>query len=104
MDVSEDELLNSGFKKEEIQKIKNNVEIYGGTLGEAIQSLAKRFLMAMCVISFCLIVFVFLVIFGRPETVYSGSIGLLCGIAVAIFVQPPVLAYKSWRYRKSVRR
>jgi membrane protein YdbS with pleckstrin-like domain len=40
---------------------------------------------------------------GSSETVFSGGIALLCGCAVAIFVQPPVLSYKSWRYQRANR-
>ncbi len=40
MDVTEDALLRSGFTQSDVQKIKNNVESYGGTLGEAIQDLS----------------------------------------------------------------
>lgn len=98
MDVTEEALLRSGFTSAELQKIKNNVESYGGTLGEAIQDLARRFFITLWVVSLCVSVFVFLLAFSSEESIFSGGIGLSCGIAVAIFVQPPVLAYKSWRF------
>jgi hypothetical protein len=53
-----------------LQKIKNNVESYGGTLGNAIRDLARRFILAMWVVSGCLAVFIFLVIFAS-ERVFS---------------------------------
>ena len=37
MKVTDEALLRSGFTPSDLQKIKNNVESYGGTLGEAIQ-------------------------------------------------------------------
>ncbi|MGY3161025.1 hypothetical protein ACVWVR_000293 [Ewingella americana] len=43
MKVSETSLLESGFSHVEVQKIKNNVELFGGTLEEAINDLARRF-------------------------------------------------------------
>lgn len=43
MKVTDEALLRSGFTPSDLQKIKNNVESYGGTLGEAIQDLANRF-------------------------------------------------------------
>ncbi|MBS1207401.1 MAG: hypothetical protein H6R25_4300 [Proteobacteria bacterium] len=98
MDVTEDALLRSGFTQSDLQKIKNNVESYGGTLGNAIRDLARRFILALWVVSGCLAVFIFLVIFASEESVFSGAIGLSCGVAVAIFIQPPVLAYKAWRF------
>ncbi|MGY0114644.1 hypothetical protein ACWYXD_07010 [Enterobacter roggenkampii] len=98
MDVTDEALLNSGFTPSDLKKIKNNVESYGGTLGNAIRDLARRFILAVWVVSGCLAVFIFLVMFASEQSVFSGAIGLSCGAAVAIFIQPPVLAYKSWRF------
>jgi hypothetical protein len=98
MDVTDEALLSSGFTPSDLKKIKNNVESYGGTLGNAIRDLARRFILAVWVVSGCLAVFIFLVMFASEQSVFSGAIGLSCGAAVAIFIQPPVLAYKSWRF------
>ncbi|MCA4823162.1 MAG: hypothetical protein KJJ56_07115 [Serratia rubidaea] len=100
MKVSEEKLLSSGFSQADLQKVKSNVDSYGGTLSEAIHDLANRFIIAACIVGCCLAVLVLLVLFGPTESLFGGSIGLLCGIAVAVFVQPPLLAYKSWRYKK----
>ncbi|WP_371601278.1 hypothetical protein [Pantoea sp. AV62] len=43
MKVSEAALLKSGFSHADLQKIKNNVDSYGGSLGESIHDLANRF-------------------------------------------------------------
>lgn len=98
MKVTDEALLRSGFSPSDLQKIKNNVESYSGTLGNAIRDLARRFILAVWVVSGCLAVFIFLLIFASEQSVFSGAIGLSCGAAVAIFIQPPVLAYKSWRF------
>ncbi len=37
MNVTDEALLSTGFTPSVLQKIKNNVESYGGTLGETIQ-------------------------------------------------------------------
>lgn len=100
MKVSEVDLLRSGFSNADLLKIKNNLQSYGGSLAEAIQDLANRFILASSVIFCCLVVWGLLIAFGSDENVFAGSIGLLCGIAVAVFIQPPMLAYKSWRYRR----
>lgn len=100
MKVNEANLLKSGFSSIDIQKIKNNTENYAGSIGDTIQDLANRFVIASFVVAGCLAVLVLLFLFGSAESLFAGSIGLLCGIAVAIFVQPPVLAYKSWRYKR----
>lgn len=39
MKVSEADLLKSGFTDADLKKIKNNLESYGGTLGEAVADL-----------------------------------------------------------------
>lgn len=103
MKVNDANLLESGFSSIDIQKIKNNTENYGGSVDDTIQDLANRFVIAIFVVAGCLVVFVLLVLFGSAESLFAGSVGLLCGIAVAIFIQPPVLAYKSWRYRRTNR-
>lgn len=103
MNVSEETLLRAGFSPADLRKVKNNLESYGGTLGDAIQDLARRFIIATSVVLGCVAVFIFLLFFGSSETIFSGGIALLCGIAVAVFVQPPVLSYKSWRYQKTNR-
>ncbi|PSN08408.1 hypothetical protein [Siccibacter turicensis] len=100
MKVNNATLLKAGFSSIDIQKIKKNTENYGGSMDEAIQDLASRFVIAVFTVAGCLIVFVLLVLFGSAESIFAGSVGLLCGIAVAVFVQPPVLAYKSWRYNR----
>ena len=43
MKVTDEALLRSGFTQPELQKIKSNIEKYGGTPGEAINDLARRF-------------------------------------------------------------
>lgn len=43
MKVSEETLLESGFSHTDLQKIKSNVENFGGTLDEVIQDLEKKF-------------------------------------------------------------
>ncbi|KZP69408.1 hypothetical protein A3N40_18410 [Enterobacter cloacae subsp. dissolvens] len=98
MKVTDEALLNSGFTPSDLQKIKNNIQSYGGTLGNAIRDLSRRFVLTVWVVSGCFAVFIFLMVFASEESVFSGGIGLACGIAVAIFIQPPLLAYKSWRF------
>lgn len=104
MDVNEKNLSRAGFKYSDIQKIRRNVDSYGGTFSEALQDLANRFRILLWVISGCVLVFVLLLSFGSEDSIISGSIALLCGIAIAMVSQPPMLAYKSWRYFRYNRR
>ena len=47
MKVTDETLLNSGFTPSDLQKMKNNVESYGGTLGNAIR-IWPRVLFSLC--------------------------------------------------------
>ncbi|HDT6030524.1 TPA: hypothetical protein QHD00_005334 [Enterobacter cloacae subsp. cloacae] len=98
MDVTEEALLNSGFTRSDLQKIKNNIESYGGTLGEAIQDLANRFRVVLWITSSCLLVFIILVLFSSKENIISGGISILITVFIVTFIQPPVLSYKSWHF------
>jgi membrane protein YdbS with pleckstrin-like domain len=77
---------------------------YGGSLVEVIQHLANRFVVAEWMVLRCVMVFIALIVFGSSESIFSGGVGLLCGSAVAIFIQPPVVAYKSWQFRRGSRK
>ncbi|HCR2230371.1 TPA: hypothetical protein ONE32_004676 [Enterobacter cloacae subsp. cloacae] len=103
MDVTEEALLSSGFTRSDLQKIKNNVESYGGTLGEAIQDLANRFRVVLWITSSFLLVFIILVLFSSKENIISGGISILIAIIIVVFIQPPVLSYKSWRFWRKYR-
>ena len=103
MKVTDEALLRSGFTPSDLQKIKNNVESYGGTLGEAIQDLANRFRVVLWITSKCLMVFSFLVLFYAKENVVGGGISILIAIVIVAFIQPPVLSYKSWRFWRKCR-
>ena len=103
MKVTDEALLRSGFTPSDLQKIKNNVESYGGTLGEAIQDLANRFRVVLWITSACLMIFILLVLFTAKETVVGGGISILIAIVIVAFIQPPVLSYKSWRFWRKFR-
>lgn len=103
MKVTDEALLRSGFTPSDLQKIKNNVESYGGTMGEAIQDLANRFRGVLWITSACLMVFILLVLFIAKETVVGGGISILIAIVIVAFIQPPVLSYKSWRFWRKLR-
>lgn len=104
MDVSEEALLISGFSAEDVQKIKNNVERYGGTLEEVVSDLARRFSTLIWITAICALVFMLLVIFSSPVRMLAGGLSFVVGIAIMLCAQPPLLSYKSWRYRRTFRR
>ncbi|ELY4777090.1 hypothetical protein ACLE1A_003692 [Cronobacter turicensis] len=103
MDMNEKNLLKAGFRDTDLQKIKCNVERYGGTFSEAIDDLANRFRILLCVVTGCVLIFVVLLVFGSESSRLSGGIALLCGAGITMASQPPLLAYKSCRYCRSHR-
>ncbi|WP_223564161.1 hypothetical protein [Pantoea agglomerans] len=98
MKVSEADLLKSGFTDADLKKIKNNLESYGGTLGEAVADLKNRFRVLLWIISGCTLVFIFILCFSTKTYILGGGLSLLIGVVIVTFIQPPMLAWKSWRY------
>jgi len=98
MKVSEAALLKSGFTPAQLQSIKNNIEIYGGTIEEVIQDLANRFRVSLWVTSAGVCFFIYLLLFSSEPEIVGGGISILITIMIAVFMQPPVLAYRAWRH------
>lgn len=103
MNVTDEALLRSGFTPSDLQKIKNNVESYGGTLEEAIKDLARRFSTLIWVSGVCIVVLLLLVVFSSSIRVLAWGLAITVGITIMSFAQPPILSYKSWRYRKMIK-
>ncbi|WP_435948287.1 hypothetical protein [Dryocola sp. BD586] len=100
MIVTEAALLDSGFTPSDLQKIKNNIESYGGTLEEAINDLARRFSTLLWVSVVCIAILLLLVVFSSPVRALAWGLAIFVGIIIMSLAQPPILSYKSWRYRK----
>ena len=103
MKVTDEALLRSGFTQPELQKIKSNIEKYGGTLGEAINDLARRFVTLAGVVAVCTFILLLLIVFSSPDRVIAWGLAMIFGVAIMSFAQPPVISYKSWRYRKTIK-
>ena len=103
MKVTDEALLRSGFTQPELQKIKSNIEKYGGTLGEAINDLARRFVTLAGVVAVCTFILLLLIVFSSPDRVIAWGLAMIFGVAIMSFAQPPVISYKSWRYRKAIK-
>lgn len=98
MDITESSLLQSGFTHKEIRILKNNIESYGGDLEEVVLDLAKRFNILICILFFFLLSLIFLAIFAEVTKFISGGVGLVITSMILIFIQPPVISFKSWRF------
>ena len=103
MKVTDEALLRSGFTQPELQKIKSNIEKYGGTLGEAINDLARRFVTLAGVVAVCTFILLLLIVFSSPDRVIAWGLAMLFGVVIMSFAQPPVISYKSWRYRITIK-
>ncbi len=103
MNVTDEALLRSGFTPSDLQKIKNNVESYGGTIEEAIKDLARRFSTLIWVSGVCIVVLLLIVVFSSSIRVLAWGLAITVGITIMSFAQPPMLSYKSWRYRKMIK-
>lgn len=98
MKVTEEALLKSGFSPADVQKINNYVEGYGGTPEEAIKDLSNRFRALGWITTGCCFVFIFMLLFSSKPTIVGGGISLLIAVIIATFIQPPMLAFRAWRY------
>lgn len=98
MGITEDSLLKSGFTHKEIQYLKNNIESFGGDFDEVVHDLAKRFNILICILFFFLLSLIVLAVYSSTSKLISGSIGLLITSMFLLFIQPPVISYKSWRF------
>lgn len=103
MNVSDEALLKSGISQADLSRIKHNVSVHGGTLEEAVESLANRFRALTWVIAFSVLVMAALMIFSSPVKIIAGGVSFLIVIAIVFSAQPVKLAWKCWRHRRSDR-
>lgn len=98
MKVTEDALLESGFNASELQRIKENIEVYGGDLEEAIQYFASFFRAVLWVFYGGIVLFILVCISNDLRYIICTAISMLITLLITVCVQPPDLTYKSWRY------
>lgn len=100
MKVNEKTLLESGFSPADLQKIKSNVEDYGGTLDKVIQDLAKRFNIAKWITIVAFITLIFTSLLSTKNNALSLAFSLLVGLPFIWYLTPARLAFKAWRYKQ----
>lgn len=98
--VRDDTLMKSGFSQSEQEILKANVAYYGGSLGEAIDYLVIRFRIALWTCILCTIFFVIGCFTESKTSIEAMGFSFLIAMLIMIFMQPPVLAYKCWRFRQ----
>jgi hypothetical protein len=80
MKVSEETLLESGFILSDLQRIKSNVENFGGTLDEVIQDLAKRFNVAKWITIVAFAILIFTSVLSTKNNTLSVAFSLIVGL------------------------
>lgn len=98
MDISRKHLLASGFTESELQKLQKNIDNYGGTMEDVIKDLAKRFKVAVFILFFMAALFTYALLFSSLDEIISLGLALLIAAFLVIFIQPPLISYKSWRF------
>lgn len=102
MKTSEEILLKYGFNQRELQKLKNNISRYGGSLDSVTSDLANRFNAVKWVTVVALIILLLTLILASEDTSITLGYTLALILPFIWYLAPAKLAYKSWRYRKIV--
>lgn len=100
MAIKEETLLKSGFTKRDVLKLNRYRKNNDLTLDNVIIDLAKRFKSALLVTSGLVLVYIITLLFAARENIISMGVALLVALVITWFFQPPVLAWKSWQFRK----
>ncbi|AXF77655.1 hypothetical protein SY86_16875 [Erwinia tracheiphila] len=98
MEFSVESLLKSGFTKRELRYIYNNIYSFGGTLEEIVRDLAKRFKILIFILSFFCLSFIISLFFPPYDRLISYGVGLIIASIILVFIQPPVISFKCWRF------
>lgn len=100
----EAELIKAGFTEKELHYLKRNVARFGGSLQSAVIELANRFRMVISVTAGAAVLFLAVALFREGNQIISAGVALLLMLLVVWFFQPPMIAYKAWRYRKAAQK
>ena len=98
--TSEEALLKSGFSKRDLQKLKNNIENYGGSFDSVTHDLANRFKAMKWITIIALIILALTLLLASKDTSLTLALTLLIVLPFIWYITPAKLGYKSWRYRK----
>ncbi len=100
MKVNDAVLLKSGFSHADLQKLKNNIASYGGSLDSVTHDLANRFSAAkwITITAFTLLAVTLMLASAEISITLAGTLAIV--LPFIGYLTPAKLAYKSWRYRR----
>lgn len=98
--TSEEALLKSGFSKRDLQKLKNNIENYGGSFDSVTHDLANRFKAMKWITIIAFIILALTLLLASKDTSLTLALTLLIVLPFIWYITPAKLGYKSWLYRK----
>lgn len=97
MKVSEADLLKSGFTDADLKKLKITLKAMAVLWGS--RSGFKKQIQGAVMDYFWLHVSLYISsVFLTKTYILGGGLSLLIGVVIVTFIQPPMLAWKSWRY------
>lgn len=98
MDFSKERLLASGFTEKELQRLQNNIDNFGGSFEEVVVDLAKRFKRIFFMVIFLFVFFIYVILFESINEIISFGVSFVIVSVLIIFLQPPVISFKCWRF------
>lgn len=100
MKVSDIALLNSGFSHADLQKLKNYIDNFGGSLDSVTLELANRFNVSKKITIAAFIILTLTLMLASKDTSIKLATTLAIALPLVWFFTPAKLAYRSWRFRK----
>ncbi len=83
-----------------LQKLKNNIENYGGSFDSVTHDLANRFKAMKWITIIAFIILALTLLLASRDTSLTLALTLLIVLPFIWYITPAKLGYKSWRYRK----
>ncbi len=100
MPLQDDELLQSGFTRKDIEKIKSH-QARGDSQDTVLKELSNHFRALTWIAAGMMVVILLTIIFGSVTHVISIVIASFFLLIILVCVMPVGLGYKSWKLRRS---
>ncbi|HCD8032570.1 TPA: hypothetical protein ND652_004635 [Klebsiella aerogenes] len=104
MAINDKDLLGVGFSKQEVENLKNRLNLYNGTMENLISVLSRRFRVSFWITIALILVMVVTILSGSSKYIISGSIGGVIVLIIAWGTFPPIMGWKAARLQKIISR